>query len=209
MGYEGTYPPSIKKLFHPYWRYLLHTFFTCISGRKGGLDEISHTQMSAVAALIMGWNYNYSKFIFNEMMSNLRAKKKEMFLMYPRFLQMIFDSHYTDLVKSVETLDMKSMGLNSFGLMKQSRKGAKVVYMGLKPLVKFGRFAETEAEPVVAQVTDEHVAPAQPRAATFEISDDEEDEEEHRQSSTLTDDETLKALEAAKVLFQSTALKPP
>ncbi|XP_076953566.1 uncharacterized protein LOC143627678 [Bidens hawaiensis] len=80
MNYEGAYPPAIKKLFHPYWRFLIHTFFACVSGRKGRTDEISLTQMLAATALIMDWDYNYSKFVFDEMLRNLQGKKKELFL---------------------------------------------------------------------------------------------------------------------------------
>ncbi|KAL8228472.1 hypothetical protein R6Q57_016056 [Mikania cordata] len=36
MGYEGVYPPTEKKLLHPYWRYLAHIVTQCLSGRKGG-----------------------------------------------------------------------------------------------------------------------------------------------------------------------------
>lgn len=211
MGYEGSYPPAVKKLFHPYWRFLIHTFFTCVSGRKGGSDEISHIQMSAVTALIMDWHYNYSKFVFHEMMSNLKGKKKEMFLMYPRFLQMIFDFHYPDLIKSVDTLDMKSMGPNSFGLMKQSRKGSKVVYQGLRALEKFGKFSETE-EVVPAVSSAEEPTPTVPRPKVgYEIvSDDDEmmtmvEETTAVQSIVPTEEQ----LEAVKALLQSTALKPP
>ncbi|XP_023731397.1 uncharacterized mitochondrial protein AtMg00810-like [Lactuca sativa] len=40
MGYEGTFPPTIKKLFPPYWRFLAHVFVSCISRRRTGADEI-------------------------------------------------------------------------------------------------------------------------------------------------------------------------
>ena len=41
MGYEGTFPPTVKKLLPPYWRFLAHVFVSCISGRRSGVDEIS------------------------------------------------------------------------------------------------------------------------------------------------------------------------
>ncbi|KAJ0746471.1 hypothetical protein HanOQP8_Chr05g0177991 [Helianthus annuus] len=39
MSYEGACPPpTIKKLLHPYWRFLAHIYLVCISGNKIGLD---------------------------------------------------------------------------------------------------------------------------------------------------------------------------
>ncbi|CAI9262038.1 unnamed protein product [Lactuca saligna] len=40
MCYDGTYPPTIKKLLPPYGKFLVHSFVIGISGRKGGSDEI-------------------------------------------------------------------------------------------------------------------------------------------------------------------------
>lgn len=144
MCYEGSYPPTIKKLLPPFWRFLAHTFVSCISGRKGGSDEISQTATSAFAALAMDWDYNFSRYVFEEMQSNLQQKKKDLFLMYPRFLHMIFNEKYPSIERTPNTLDVKALGPNTFGLMKQSRKAARVAYKGLKELVKFGRFSERE-----------------------------------------------------------------
>ncbi|KAL4573531.1 hypothetical protein LXL04_020341 [Taraxacum kok-saghyz] len=41
MYYEGSYPSIIEKLLPPYWRFLAHTFVSCISGRKGGSDKVT------------------------------------------------------------------------------------------------------------------------------------------------------------------------
>lgn len=128
MRYEGTFPPTIKKLLPPYWRFLAHSFVICISGRKGGADEISLSYIGAIIALIMDFDFNFSKLILNETKSNIQWKKNDIFLMYPRFLQMIFDAQYPDLERKGETLELKSLGPNTFGLMKQNRKGSKVVF---------------------------------------------------------------------------------
>lgn len=53
MCCEGTYPPTIKKLLPLFWRFLAHCFVICISGRKGGAYEISHTATSVIIALAM------------------------------------------------------------------------------------------------------------------------------------------------------------
>nr|KAJ0210418.1 hypothetical protein LSAT_V11C400178800 [Lactuca sativa] len=128
---------------------------SCIFGIKGGSDEISQTVTSAIVALAMDWDYNFSKFIFEEMKSNLLGKKKDLFLMYPRLLQMIFKEKYPQIEMTPDILDMKALGPNTFGLMKQSRKSAKVAYQGLKDSAKFGKFADIEDTPAVVSINVE------------------------------------------------------
>ncbi|KAL7600241.1 histone chaperone RTT106-like [Lactuca sativa] len=142
MGYEGVFPPTLKKRLPPYWRFLAHSFVICISGRKTSANEISLLNSGTNAPLIMHLEFKFSKFVLNEMKSHLQGKRKDNFLMYPRFLKMIFDSQYPDLERRGETLDLKSLGANKFGLMKQNRKGTKLVFQGKHPLEKFGQFAE-------------------------------------------------------------------
>ncbi|CAI9274834.1 unnamed protein product [Lactuca saligna] len=83
--------------------------------------------------------------------------------------------------RSSDTLDMKALGPNTFGLMKQSRKAIKVAYQGLKELVK--KFVEVEntlaASSINAEIAKEHVAPTPKFQYAFEdveISDEEEEE---------------------------------
>lgn len=94
MGYDGVSPPAIKKLLPPYWHVLAHSFVICISGRKSGADEISLLNIGAIVALAMDLEFNFSRFVLNKMKNNLEGKRKDKFLMYPRFLQMIFDRKY-------------------------------------------------------------------------------------------------------------------
>jgi len=133
MGYEGTFPPTVKNLLPSFWRLLAHTFVRFISGRKGVSVEISQIVSSAIVTVVMDCDYNFSKFVFGEMQSNLWGNKKDVFLMYPRFLQIIFDSMHPELEKTPDTLDVKSLGLNTFGLMKQVRKSSKVVFKDVAP----------------------------------------------------------------------------
>ncbi|CAI9279248.1 unnamed protein product [Lactuca saligna] len=98
---------------------------------------------------------------------------------------MIFNEKYPQIERSSNTLDMKALGPNTFGLMKQSRKAAKVAYQRLKELVKFGKFVEVEDTPAVSsiniEVAEEHVAPKPMFQFAFEeveVSDDEEDQED-------------------------------
>ncbi|CAI9284378.1 unnamed protein product [Lactuca saligna] len=154
----------------------------------------------------MDLDFNFSKFVFNEMKSNLEWKKKDVFLMYPRFLQMIIDDQHLDLERTVETLDTQSLGPKSFGLTKQNRKGSKIVFRGTNPLVKFGKFAENEEASVfqnipnvepenapVAEAGSIHVPEPEvvfdviPRVATMMeehvpvLNDDDDDDDDDRE----------------------------
>ncbi|KAL8211273.1 hypothetical protein R6Q57_005710 [Mikania cordata] len=72
MGHEGVYPPTEKKLLHPYWRYLAHAVTQCLSGRKGGYDVLNQTLSSCMVALALGMDFNYSKMIFHDMHANIK-----------------------------------------------------------------------------------------------------------------------------------------
>ncbi|MFS7902555.1 hypothetical protein Hanom_Chr01g00012631 [Helianthus anomalus] len=87
------------------------------------------------------------------MKRNVIGVRKEKFLMYPRFLQMILNACYLELVRSGNTLELKPMGPACFGAL-TPKKGTKKKFEGLIPLEKFGQFVETEdvaAEPVFVQ----------------------------------------------------------
>ncbi|KAD5960631.1 hypothetical protein E3N88_12103 [Mikania micrantha] len=73
MGHEGKYPPTEKKLLHPYWRYLAHVVTRCLSGRKGGYDVLNQTLSSCLVALALGMDFNYSKMIFIDMYANIKG----------------------------------------------------------------------------------------------------------------------------------------
>lgn len=195
IGYGGVFPPTIKKLFPPYWRFLAHSFVICISGRKAGAYEISLLNTGAIAALVMDLDFSFSRFVLNEMKNNLQGKRKDKILMYPRFLQLIFNAKYPELKGRGKTLDLKSLGPSTFGLMKQNRKVSKYVFQGTKPLEKFGCFAkigedldsdealddeddevtvsdqEYDTNPPIAILAEEHVP-------MINVNDDHEDDDD-------------------------------
>ncbi|CAI9282984.1 unnamed protein product [Lactuca saligna] len=108
MGYEGTFPPTIKKLLPPCWKYLAHVFVSCVFGRRSGANEISLANTGAIAALAAGFEFNFSKFIMHELVLNLEGSKRDKFLMYPRFLQIIFNVMHPEPRRGNEALDLKS-----------------------------------------------------------------------------------------------------
>ncbi|KAJ0870678.1 hypothetical protein HanRHA438_Chr11g0503141 [Helianthus annuus] len=162
LSYEGKYPPLIKKFVHPYWRLLLHMFLLCISENRGGTDQLNSTQATALVCVITNEPFNYSKYVLEAMKRNVLGVRKDKFLMYPRFLQMIFNARYPELEKSGNTLELKPMGPACFGAL-TSKKGTEKKFEGLIPLEKFGQFSETEdvaADPMIVQPVQENVVPA-------------------------------------------------
>ncbi|CAI9286786.1 unnamed protein product [Lactuca saligna] len=145
MGYSGTFPPTIKKLLPPCWKYLAHLFWSFISGRISGANEISLANTGAIAALAACFEFNFSKFIMNEMTLNLEGRKRDKFWMYPRFLQIILNVTHLELHRGNDTSDFKSIGPSAFGLMKQ-KIGGKFVFEGKFPLIKCGIFKENDKE---------------------------------------------------------------
>ncbi|CAH1431975.1 unnamed protein product [Lactuca virosa] len=77
--------------------------------------------------------------------------------------------------------------------MKQSRKSAKVIFQGLKELVKFGKFTEVEdivaASSINVEIAEEHVAPQSKFQFSFEEVEISDDEEEKVQEKDMTENE--------------------
>ncbi|KAF5758638.1 hypothetical protein HanXRQr2_Chr16g0731501 [Helianthus annuus] len=122
LSYEGKYPSLVKKFLHPYWHLLAHMFILCMTENRGGTDQLNITQTAAFVALITNEPFNYSKYIFEGMKRNVTGVQKDKFIMYPRFLQMIFNARYSDLKRSGDTLELKPMGPSCFGAL-TTKKG--------------------------------------------------------------------------------------
>ncbi|KAJ0652892.1 hypothetical protein HanOQP8_Chr15g0577371 [Helianthus annuus] len=153
LSYEAKYPSLVKKFLHPYWRLLAHMFMLCMTENRGGTYQLNITQTAAFVALITNESFNYSKYVFEGMKRNVTGVRKDKFIMYPRFLQMIFNARYSDLTRSGDTLELKPMGPSCFGAL-TTKKGTEKKFEGRIPLEKFGRFSETEvvaADPVIVQ----------------------------------------------------------
>ncbi|KAJ0715514.1 hypothetical protein HanPI659440_Chr13g0502051 [Helianthus annuus] len=173
MGYEGGYPTVLKKLFPPYWRLLVHLFLQCIAENKGGFDQLNKTQTLAIVALVNGWDYNFSAFIFDNMKKMLDDPEKKIFMLYLRFIQMILDDRYPTLVKGPNFINLKQMGPGCFENACRNKRAKHHNFEGRFALEKHGRFANVvqgapvaPAHPVVpvspvppqinAQITEEH-----------------------------------------------------
>ncbi|CAI9269641.1 unnamed protein product [Lactuca saligna] len=137
---------------------------------RSGANEISLVNTGAIAALAAGFEFNFSRFILNEMILNLEGSKRDKFLMYPRFVQIILHVTHPELQRGNEVLDFKSIGPNAFGLMKQKR-GGKYVFEGKFPLIKFGIFEESDKEEC-----KEHFVPMETKDISHSASEPEIEE---------------------------------
>ncbi|KAJ0788166.1 hypothetical protein HanPI659440_Chr05g0188501 [Helianthus annuus] len=161
MSYEGACPPpTIKKLLHPYWRFLAHIYLVCISGNKSGLDKLTLKQTSGVVSLVEGWKYNYSKSIFDDMLANVKIINEKYWYKLPRFLQLILEKKYPKLPVKVKTYDVKMMNHMVFSMLnRKSRDNVEIKYQNKKKLEKFGAFAEIQEEApaqINAIIAEEH-----------------------------------------------------
>ncbi|KAJ0779728.1 hypothetical protein HanPI659440_Chr06g0229731 [Helianthus annuus] len=161
MSYGGADPPpTIKKLLHPYWRFLAHIYLVCISGNKSGLDKLTLKQTSAVVSVVEGWNYNYSKSVFNDMFVNVKMLNEKYWYKFSGFIQMILEKKYPKLPVIVKTYDVKMMNHLVFTWINQkSRENVGIKYQNKRNLEKFGAFSEFQEEApaqINAIVAEEH-----------------------------------------------------
>jgi hypothetical protein len=118
-GYQSTDTSKwLKNQFCPKWRFLVHTLLQCISNKSGGWDQFSTQLGCGIVCLSKGLTYNFSKFIFDNMLENIE-KKKHKFLMYCRFLQIILDITTQDRVH----IPIKGLSAKLFASMKTNYDG--------------------------------------------------------------------------------------
>ncbi|MFS8023725.1 hypothetical protein Hanom_Chr16g01454831 [Helianthus anomalus] len=154
-------------------RLSVHFFLQCIAENKGGWDQLNKTQTSAIVALVNEWDYNFSVFIFDNMKKMLDDPKKKIFMLYPRFIQMILDEQYPTLVKGLDFIKLKPMGPGCFENACRNKRAKHHNFEARFQLEKHGRFADVvqgapaaPAPPVVpvapvpppinAQIAEEH-----------------------------------------------------
>nr|GEX80131.1 hypothetical protein [Tanacetum cinerariifolium] len=97
MGYEKP-PPKLtfyKAFFLAQWKFLIHTIVQCIHAKRNAWNEFSSSMALAVICLDTGRKFNFSKYIFDNMVRNVDSPSK--FLMYPWFLQVMINAQVDDL----------------------------------------------------------------------------------------------------------------
>ncbi|KAI3770983.1 hypothetical protein L6452_02132 [Arctium lappa] len=127
MGYEGQQGvfKFYKANFSSQWRFFVHTLMHCISRKTTGRSQFSSTIDYALVCLSTARKYNFSKMIFNDLVSNLGNKKS--FYMYPRFVQAVITSELTDMPQFNEVYVTKIPKGKVFSNMKRSAKDSEGV----------------------------------------------------------------------------------
>ncbi|GJV59662.1 hypothetical protein Tco_1465762 [Tanacetum coccineum] len=138
--------------FTPQWRYLVHHLLHCISPKSGGWDQFGSNIATALVCLSTGRVYNFSKLIFDGMVANLKARS--MFVMYPRFLQMILNIQTEDKHLYLAV----SLTKKIFGNMKRGFRGAP------RPLLPSMLLVATNQN---AGQDHDAVAPSQPSSSAL------------------------------------------
>ncbi|GKD12467.1 hypothetical protein Tco_1196874 [Tanacetum coccineum] len=110
-----------KGAFSPQWRFLIHSILHCISPKKTAWEQFSSNIATAVICLATNRRYNFSRMIFEHMVSNISSPHK--FLMYPRFIQICLDMQRHQLQQYTRTYPVPSLSMKVFNNMKRPTKG--------------------------------------------------------------------------------------
>ncbi|GJW87654.1 hypothetical protein Tco_0162994 [Tanacetum coccineum] len=110
-----------KGAFSPQWRFLIHTILHCLSPKKTAWEQFSSNIATAVICLATNRTFNFSRLIFEHMVSNISSPHK--FLMYPRFIQICLDMQRKQLQQHSRTYPVPSLSIKVFNNMKRPTKG--------------------------------------------------------------------------------------
>ncbi|GJX05643.1 hypothetical protein Tco_0191559 [Tanacetum coccineum] len=110
-----------KGAFSPQWRFLIHSILHCLSPKKTAWEQFSSNIATAVICLATNRKYNFSRMIFEHMVSNISSPHK--FLMYPRFIQICLDMQRNQLQQHSRTYHVPSLSNKVFNNMKRPTKG--------------------------------------------------------------------------------------
>ncbi|GJT49877.1 retrovirus-related pol polyprotein from transposon TNT 1-94 [Tanacetum coccineum] len=123
MGYENLTGKLTfyKAFFSPQWKLLIHIILQCLSAKTTTWNEFSSTMASAIICLAINQKFNFSKYIFDNMVKNLEGGVK--FLMYPRFVQVFLDKQVEGMTKHKEIYVTPSHTKKVFANMKREGKG--------------------------------------------------------------------------------------
>ncbi|GKB44134.1 putative ribonuclease H-like domain-containing protein [Tanacetum coccineum] len=110
-----------KGAFSPQWRFLIHNILHCLSPKKTAWEQFSSNIATAVICLATNRKFNFSRMIFEHMVSNISSPHK--FLMYPRFIQICLDMQRNQLQQHSRTYPVPSLSNKVFNNMKRPTKG--------------------------------------------------------------------------------------
>ncbi|GJX94076.1 hypothetical protein Tco_0348662 [Tanacetum coccineum] len=94
---------------------------TRIGAKTTAWNEFSSTMASAIICLATNQNFNFSKYIFDNMIKNLKGGVR--FLMYPRFVQVFLDKQVGDMSSHDDIYIITSHTKKVFANMMRQGKG--------------------------------------------------------------------------------------
>ncbi|GJR08455.1 hypothetical protein Tco_0791107 [Tanacetum coccineum] len=110
-----------KGAFSPQWRFLIHLILHCLSPKKTAWEQFSSNIAAAIICLATNRRFNFSRMIFDHMVSNISSPHK--FLMYPRFIQLCLDMQRHKFQQHSRFYSVPSLTMKVFSNMKRSTKG--------------------------------------------------------------------------------------
>ncbi|GJZ76797.1 hypothetical protein Tco_0641469 [Tanacetum coccineum] len=117
MGYN-ILPNQIfsfqKGQFTHQWKFLIHTIMQCLSPKSTAFNEFSSNIATAIVCLATNRIYNFSKMIFDGMITNIKRHGSKKFLMYPRFLEKLLKMSQFGEIKHTETYPVPSQTAKVF-----------------------------------------------------------------------------------------------
>ncbi|GJY24356.1 hypothetical protein Tco_0398014 [Tanacetum coccineum] len=122
MGYENLTQKLTfyKAFFLPQWKFLIHIILQCLSAKATAWNKFSSTMASAIICLATNKKFNFSKYIFDNMVKNLEGGVN--FLMYPRFVQVFLDKQVGGMSKHKKIYVTPSHTKKVFANMKRQGK---------------------------------------------------------------------------------------
>ncbi|GKA48506.1 hypothetical protein Tco_0741464 [Tanacetum coccineum] len=157
MGYEKLSQKLTfyKAFFSPQWKYLIHTILQCLSAKTTAWNEFSSTIASAIICLATNKKFNFSKYIFDNMVKNVDSMVK--FWMYSRFVQVFVNKKVGDMSHHKRIYVTPSYTKKIFGNMKREGKDFSRRVTPLFPTIMVQ--AQEEMGEGSANPTDPHHTP--------------------------------------------------
>ncbi|GJX84284.1 hypothetical protein Tco_0335058, partial [Tanacetum coccineum] len=123
MGYENLTQKLTfyKAYFSSQWKFLIHTILQCLSAKTTSKNEFSSTMTSAIICLATNKIFNFSKYIFDNMVKNLEGGVK--FFMYLRFVQVFLDKQVEGMSRHKGIYVIPSHTKKVFANIKRPGKG--------------------------------------------------------------------------------------
>ncbi|GJZ46645.1 uncharacterized mitochondrial protein-like protein, partial [Tanacetum coccineum] len=157
MGYKNLTQKLTfyKAFFSPQLKFLIHTILQCLSAKTTAWNEFSSTMASAIICLATNQKFNFSKYIFDNMVKNLEGGVK--FLIYPRFVQVFLDKQVEGMTKHKEIYVTPSHTKKVFANIKRGGKGfsGRVTPLFQTMMVQ----APEELEPITDEAANEEHVP--------------------------------------------------